>query len=61
MIEYLAMPLLKFRRNHIPVHTLPDFQANCNELPKHRYDNEVSVWITVICKIIYIAIQICSV
>jgi hypothetical protein len=27
--------LIEFRRNHIPVHTLPDFRVNCNELPKH--------------------------
>lgn len=37
------MPLLEFRRNLIPVHTLPDFQVDCNELPKHRYDNGIPI------------------
>jgi len=39
--EHLAVLPLEFRRNQIPVHTLPDFQVNCNELPKHSYDNKV--------------------
>lgn len=61
MKEHLVVLLLEIRRNQIPVHTLPDFQVNCNELPKYSYDNGVPKWITVTYKIIYIPKQISSV